>query len=107
MVSGCLWHDRRIAIGVTFISIPGLVGAEMLLPDKVGTPNVQFSYMQMVMGYLLGYVFIAFVLMPIYYKMNLTTIYGYLQTRFGNNAHKTGAAYLSYPELSVLPFAYI
>jgi Na+/proline symporter len=71
--------------GVTFISVPGKVGAE--------GANMNFSYMQMVFGYLLGYFFIAMVLLPIYYKYNLTSIYGYLKSRFGNNAYKTGAGY--------------
>lgn len=71
--------------GVTFISIPGVVGA--------GGANMAFSYMQMVLGYLLGYAVIALVLMPIYYKQNLTSIYGYLETRFGFYSYKTGAAY--------------
>ena len=65
--------------GVTFISLPGSVGAG------------HFSYMQMVIGYLLGYLVIAFVLMPIYYRMNLTSIYGYLEKRFGFWSYKTGA----------------
>jgi Na+/proline symporter len=71
--------------GVTFISIPGVVGG--------GGHNQAFSYMQMVFGYLLGYVFIAQVLMPMYYRMGLTSIYGYLENRFGWQAYKTGAAY--------------
>lgn len=71
--------------GVTFISIPGVVGQEGL--------NQDFSYMQMVFGYLLGYVFIAHVLMPIYYRMNLTSIYTYLDERLGLEAYKTGAAF--------------
>jgi Na+/proline symporter len=71
--------------GVTFISIPGVVGGNGL--------NQDFSYMQVVLGYLVGYAVIALVLMPIYYKLNLTSIYGYLEQRFGYNAYKTGAAY--------------
>lgn len=71
--------------GVTFISIPGVVGA--------GGKNMAFSYMQMVYGYLVGYFIIATVLLPLYYRLNLTTIYGYLDERFGRNAYKTGAAY--------------
>lgn len=71
--------------GVTFISIPGLVG-------KSGA-NMGFSYMQMVFGYLVGYFVIATVLMPIYYKYNLTTIYGYLEKRLGFYAYKTGSAF--------------
>lgn len=67
--------------GVTFISVPGWVGAS------------QFSYMQMVLGYLLGYFVIANILMPLYYRLNLTSIYTYLQTRFGFWAYKTGASF--------------
>ena len=72
--------------GVTFVSIPGLIGKE-------SGPNINFSYMQMVFGYLVGYAFIALVLLPIYYKYNLTSIYTYLDKRLGNMAYKTGAAY--------------
>ncbi len=71
--------------GVTFISVPGAVGA--------GGANMAFSYMQMVFGYLIGYLIIATVLMPIYYKLNLTSIYGYLEERFGPTSYKIGAAY--------------
>lgn len=67
--------------GVTFISVPGWVG------------DSSFSYMQMVLGYLLGYAVIALVLMPIYYKLNLTSIYAYLGQRFGPKSHKTGASF--------------
>jgi solute:Na+ symporter, SSS family len=65
--------------GVTFISIPGAVAAQ------------GFSYMQVVLGYLLGYFVIATVLMPLYYRLNLTSIYTYLQQRFGYWSYKTGA----------------
>lgn len=71
--------------GVTFISIPGVVGA--------GGLNQGFSYFQMVLGYVLGYVVIAEVLMPIYYRLQLTSIYGFLEQRLGWEAYKTGAAY--------------
>ncbi len=67
--------------GVTFISVPGWVDAS------------QFSYMQMVLGYLFGYAFIAFVLMPMYYKLQLTSIYTYLEKRFGRVSYKTGAIF--------------
>jgi Na+/proline symporter len=72
--------------GVTFISIPGAVGLETGV-------NRGFGYMQVVFGYLLGYFFIATVLMPLYYRMNLTSIYGYLEQRFGRVSYKTGAAF--------------
>ena len=69
--------------GITFISIPGWVG----------DASKQFGYMQMVFGYLVGYLVIAYMLMPLYYKMNVTSIYTYLKNRFGNEAHKIGALY--------------
>ena len=71
--------------GVTFISIPGVVGN--------GGYNMAFSYMQMVLGYLVGYAIIALILMPLYYRLNLTTIYGYLEQRFGVYSYKIGAFY--------------
>jgi len=71
--------------GVTFISIPGVVGA--------GGVNQAFSWMQMVLGFLVGYAVIALILMPIYYRMNLTSIYGYLEKRFGFWSYKMGAFY--------------
>lgn len=67
--------------GVTFISIPGAVESD------------GFSYMQMVLGYLVGYVVIAQVLIPMYYRMKLTSIYGYLEERFGFWSYKTGAGF--------------
>lgn len=71
--------------GVTFISIPGKVGGSGL--------NMAFSYMQVVFGYLVGYLFIATVLMPLYYRLQLTSIYGYLGQRFGKWSHQTGSAF--------------
>ena len=65
--------------GVTFISVPGWVA------------DSQFSYMQMILGMTAGYLVIANVLMPIYYRMNLTSIYAYLGDRFGESTHQTGA----------------
>jgi len=67
--------------GVTFISVPGWV------------VDSNFSYMQMVLGYLLGYAVIANVLMPMYYRLNLTSIYTYLGQRFGIYSYKTGASF--------------
>ena len=67
--------------GVTFMSVPGWVG------------DTQFSYMMVVFGYLIGYIVIATVLLPLYYKLNLTSIYSYLETRFGFWSYKTGAFY--------------
>jgi SSS family transporter len=65
--------------GVTFMSVPGWVG------------STQFSYMMVVFGYLAGYLVIATVLLPLYYKLNLTSIYSYLEQRFGFWSYKTGA----------------
>ncbi len=67
--------------GVTFISVPGWVA------------DSQFSYMQMVLGYLLGYFVIANILLPLYYRLNLTSIYTYLDSRFGFWTYKTGASF--------------
>lgn len=65
--------------GITFISVPGDVGSTSL------------TYFQVVLGYLFGYFVVAFVLLPIYYKQNLTSIYEYLGDRFGRKSHMTGA----------------
>jgi Na+/proline symporter len=65
--------------GVTFMSVPGWVG------------DTQFSYMMVVLGYLFGYFVIATVLMPLFYRLNLTSIYSYLEGRFGFWSYKTGA----------------
>lgn len=67
--------------GVTFISIPGWVG------------STQFTYLMVVLGYLVGYVVITFVLLPIYYKLKLVSIYTYLEQRFGYYSYKTGASF--------------
>jgi len=65
--------------GVTFISVPGAVEAK------------QFGYLQVVFGYFFGYLVIAYVLLPLYYKLNLTSIYTYLKDRFGIVSYKTGS----------------
>lgn len=67
--------------GVTFVSVPGTVGGS------------NFAYFQVVIGYLIGYVVIAFVLLPLYYRLNLTSIYNYLDKRFGPTSHKTGSLF--------------
>lgn len=67
--------------GVTFVSVPGMVG------------KFDMTYMQMVFGFVVGYFFIAYVLLPLYYRLNLTTIYGYLEQRFGFFSYKTGASF--------------
>lgn len=65
--------------GVTFISVPGMVAAK------------GYSYLQMVLGFIVGYFAIAFVLVPIFYRRNLISIYGYLEDRFGKSTYHTGA----------------
>jgi len=65
--------------GVTFVSVPGMV------------MNAQMTYLQMCMGFILGYIVVAFVLLPLYYGLNLTSVYGYLSERFGKKTYKTGA----------------
>ena len=65
--------------GVTFVSVPGAVGAD------------QFHYLQITIGYLIGYIVIAYVLLPLYYRLKLTSIYGYLQQRMGKLSYKSGA----------------
>jgi Na+/proline symporter len=75
--------------GVTFVSVPGSVGnigKEGLAPNALG-------YFQVVIGYFLGYLVVAYVLLPLYYKLNLTSIYNYLKQRFGTWAYKTGASF--------------
>jgi Na+/proline symporter len=67
--------------GVTFISVPGYVNSSAM------------SYMQVVLGYMVGYSVIALILLPMYYKMHLISIYGYLEDRFGVTAYKTGSAF--------------
>lgn len=67
--------------GVTFVSVPGMVN------------NIGMTYMQTCLGFIIGYALIAFVLLPIYYKLNLTTIYSFLNQRLGKDAYKTGASF--------------
>lgn len=67
--------------GVTFVSVPGTVGTSA------------FAYFQVVIGYFLGYIIIAYVLLPLFYRLNLTSIYNYLDHRFGEVSHKTGSLF--------------
>ena len=67
--------------GVTFVSVPGMVR------------GIDMTYMQTCLGFFLGYLIIAHVLLPIYYKLNLTTIYSYLESRIGRYSYKTGASF--------------
>ncbi len=68
--------------GVTFISVPG----------EVGNPETQFKYFQFVLGNAIGFIIIAKVLLPLYYRMNLTSIYGYFEQRLGKISYKTAAS---------------
>lgn len=67
--------------GVSFVSVPGMVGM------------TDMTYMQMCVGFFFGYLLVAFVLLPLYYRLNLTSIYGYLDIRFGRRAYHTGASF--------------
>ena len=67
--------------GVTFVSVPG------------GVMKNGFAYFQLSIGYLLGYIVIAYILLPLYYRLNLTSIYNYLSTRMGVKSYKTGASF--------------
>lgn len=67
--------------GVTFVSVPGMVR------------GMDMTYMQMVFGFFFGYIIVAKVLLPLYYRLNLTSIYTYLESRMGNRAYKTGASF--------------
>ena len=67
--------------GVSFVSVPGM------------PVHINMYYLQMCLGFILGYFAIAFILLPIYYKLNLTTIYSYLRERLGLKAYKTGASF--------------
>ncbi len=81
------WYIIAIAMlgtsisGVTFVSVPGMV------------MNDGFAYIQMVFGFLFGYIAVALILLPVFYKMNLTSIYAYLENRFGMHSYKTGASF--------------
>ena len=67
--------------GITFVSVPGMA------------VKTDMTYLQMCFGFILGYLIVAFVLLPVYYRLNLTTIYTYLQTRLGRRAYKTGSSF--------------
>src|SRR5580704_4001365 len=73
--------------GVTFVSVPGTVGA-------IGDDGIKaFGYFQVVIGNWIGFLIVALVLLPLYYRMNLTSIYRYLHNRFGMVAYRTGALF--------------
>lgn len=74
--------------GVTFISVPGMV------------MGIDMTYMQMCIGFFFGYIAVSFILLPLYYKHNLTSIYGYLNQRFGRSSYKTGASFFLLSKLT-------
>lgn len=80
--------------GITFISVPGLIDGQ------------QFAYMQGVFGFFIGYLLIVFILLPLYYKLNITSIYQYLEQRFGKIAIKLALFSFWFQELQVLHFDY-
>jgi len=80
MLVACGMNGTSLS-GVTFVSVPGAVAKE------------SFAYFQITLGYLLGYLVIAYVLLPLYYKLNLTSIYNYLSSRLGFTSYKTGASF--------------
>lgn len=73
--------------GVTFISVPGDIGNT---PAGLSEPN-NFSYFQFILGNAIGFVVIAYVLLPLYYRLQLTSIYSYLEDRLGHKSYKSGA----------------
>lgn len=81
------WYIVAIAMigtsisGVTFISVPGMVA------------STQFSYLQMVLGFVVGYFAVAYILLPLYYRLNLCSIYGYLDKRYGKGSYRIGAVF--------------
>lgn len=81
------WYVVAIAMigtsisGVTYVSVPGMVMTS------------QFSYLQMVLGFVAGYFAVAYILLPLYYKLNLCSIYSYLEQRFGRSSYRTGAVF--------------
>ena len=81
------WYVVAIAMigtsisGVTYVSVPGMVAGS------------QFSYIQMVLGFVAGYFAVAYILLPLYYRLNLYSIYGYLEQRYGLHSYRTGSAF--------------
>lgn len=81
MVRRCFRNDWRIYFGSNLVSVPGMVKA------------MDMTYMQTVFGFFFGYLAVAHILLPLYYKFNLTSIYTYLDTRIGKRAYRTGASF--------------
>ncbi|MCR4824748.1 MAG: sodium:solute symporter [Bacteroidales bacterium] len=75
--------------GITFVSVPGMVEAS------------QWSYLQMAVGFVAGYAVIAYVLLPLYYRLNLNSLYSWLEQRFGRWSHRTGAAFFLLSKLLI------
>ena len=75
--------------GITFVSVPGMVEAS------------QWSYLQMALGFVAGYAVIAYVLLPLYYRLNLTSLYSYLESRFGAWSHAAGAGFFLLSKLLI------
>lgn len=73
--------------GLTFIGVPGWV------------MDTDMTYMQMCLGFIVGYIIVAFVLLPLYYRLNLTSIYTYLNHRFGETSYKTGSSFFIFSKL--------
>lgn len=67
--------------GVTFVSVPGMVGTSSM------------SYLQLCIGFFLGYIAVSYILLPLYYRLNITSIYEYLEQRFGKTSYRTGAVF--------------
>ena len=74
--------------GITFVSVPGMVIRQ------------DMTYLQTSLGFIVGYFVVAFVLLPVYYRLNLTTIYTYLQKRLGRRSYKTGALFFLLSEMT-------
>ena len=74
--------------GITFVSVPGMVIRQ------------DMTYLQTCLGFIVGYFVVAFVLLPVYYRLNLTTIYTYLQKRLGRRSYKTGALFFLLSEMT-------
>ena len=81
-------HDCGEHLGRVFVSVPAWVG------------GIGMSYLQMCLGFIVGYIVVAMVLLPLYYRLQLTSIYGYLSHRFGDRTRKTGAGFFLLSKLA-------
>jgi len=91
-VDSCYWHGGIFHFGVSFVSVPGMVR------------SIDFTYMQTVFGFFFGYLVIANVLLPLYYKLNLTSIYTYLVSVSGKGLTKQGLRFFCFRKpLALLP----